>query len=117
MRNILVSMFVLVAGCGGGDQTASKVACDFSATESGVTVHSCSEIETDDIEGEEGQCKDSADLEATLVDGCSTDDVLGTCVLTRDKEPLTIYYYNAEGFTEEAAELICESVNGTWTAS
>ncbi|WP_437479073.1 hypothetical protein WME75_32225 [Sorangium sp. So ce1014] len=117
MRNILVFVFVLVVGCGGDDQAAGKVACELrSSNASGVTVHSCGEIETDDIGEQESQCKDSADLEATLVDSCSTDDVLGTCVLTRGEETMTMYYYRAEGFTEEAARLICEAMNGTWTA-
>ncbi|WP_438022651.1 hypothetical protein [Sorangium sp. So ce233] len=118
MRNILVFVFVLVAGCGGDDQAASKVACEFSSpTASGVTVHSCGEIETDDIDEQESQCKDSGDIEATLVDSCSTDDVLGTCVLTRGEETMTMYFYDAEGVTEEAAKMICEATNGTWTAS
>ncbi|KYF55933.1 hypothetical protein BE08_07695 [Sorangium cellulosum] len=111
-------MLVLAAGCGGGSEAASKVACAFSsATANGVTVHSCSEIDTDNIEEQESQCKDSGDLEATLVGSCSRDDVLGTCVLTRGEETMTIYHYNAEGFTEEAAKPICETMNGTWTAS
>ncbi|KYF72775.1 hypothetical protein [Sorangium cellulosum] len=118
MRNILAFVFVLVAGCGGEGQVAGKVACEFrSSAASGVSVHSCTEIEAGDIGEQESQCKDSGDLEATLVDGCSTDDVLGTCVVTRGGETMTMYYYHAEGFTEEAAKPSCEALNGTWTAS
>ncbi|KYF73283.1 hypothetical protein BE11_02300 [Sorangium cellulosum] len=118
MRNILVFVFVLVAGCGGEDQVGGKVACDFrSSTASGVTVHSCSEIDADDVGEQESQCKDSGGIEATLVDSCPADDVLGTCVLTRGEETMTTTYYNAEGFTEEAAKPICEALDGTWTAS
>ncbi|WP_433927248.1 hypothetical protein AB3662_29540 [Sorangium cellulosum] len=118
MRNSLVFMFVLVAGCGGEGQVAGKVACDFSSSAaSGVKVHSCSEVEADDIDEQESQCKDSGDVDATLVDSCSTEDVLGTCVVARGEETMTMTYYNAEGFTEEAAKPICEGLNGTWTAS
>lgn len=118
MRNILVSMFVLVVGCGGNDQAAGKVACEFRASAaSGVSFHSCGEIETDDIGDQESQCKDSGDVEATLVDSCSTDDVLATCLITRGEETMTMYYYHAEGVTEEVAKLSCDALNGTWTAS
>ncbi|MGK3987290.1 hypothetical protein WME99_29885 [Sorangium sp. So ce136] len=29
-------------------------------------------------------------------------------------ETMTMYHHNAEGFTEEAAKLIGEAMNGTW---
>ncbi|XXX77488.1 hypothetical protein WMF30_01765 [Sorangium sp. So ce134] len=117
MRNILFVVFVLIAGCGGDDQVAGNVACEFSATESGVTVRSCGEIDARDTDEQESQCKDDGNVKAKLVDRCSTDDVLGTCVLTRNGETMTMYYYNSERLTEDIVKPICEGVNGTWDAS
>jgi hypothetical protein len=117
MRNILITVFVFIAGCGGDAQVAGNVACDFTATASGATVHSCGEIEADGTGEPESQCKSSGDVKAKLVDGCSTEDVLGTCILTRDDETMTLYYYNSEALTEDVVKPICEVMNGTWTAS
>ncbi|AUX38169.1 MULTISPECIES: hypothetical protein [Sorangium] len=117
MRNILITVFVFIAGCGDDAQVAGKVACDFNGTASGVTVHSCGEIDDDGTGEQESQCKSSGDVEAKLVDSCSTDDVLGTCILTRDGGTMTLYYYESEMVTEDVVKPICEGVNGTWTAS
>lgn len=118
MRNIVIVAFVLIAACGGDAPASDDVAaCEFSAAASGVTVRSCGELETDDVDEQESQCKDSGNVKAKLVDRCSTDDVLGTCVLTRDGESMTLYYYNSEGLTEEIVLPIYEEANGTWTAS
>ncbi|MGK4000311.1 hypothetical protein [Sorangium sp. So ce1024] len=119
MRNILIVVFVFIAGCGGEAQDAQgagKVACEFNVTAGGATVRSCGEIETHDTDEQESQCKSSGDVEAELVDGCSTDDVLGTCVFTRDGETMTLYHYDSEVVTEDIAKPLCEAVNGTWTA-
>ncbi|WP_438015433.1 hypothetical protein WMF18_31800 [Sorangium sp. So ce315] len=117
MRNVLIVVFVFIAGCGGDAQVAGKVACEFNATAGGATVRSCGEIVVDDTGEQESQCKSSGDVEAKLVDGCSTDDVFGTCVLTRDGETMTLYYYDSEALTEDIAKPLCEELNGTWTAS
>ncbi|WP_437776959.1 hypothetical protein [Sorangium sp. So ce1097] len=117
MRNILVIVFVFIAGCGGDAQVAGKVACEYNTTDGSVTVRGCGEIETHDTGEQESQCKSSDDVEAKLVDGCSMDDVLGTCVFTRDGETMTLYYYKSEMVTEDVAKPLCETVNGTWTAS
>ncbi|WP_437923388.1 hypothetical protein WMF37_30700 [Sorangium sp. So ce291] len=117
MRNIVITVFVFIAGCGGDAQVAGKVACDFNATANGVAVHSCGEIDADGTGEQESQCKSSGNTEAKLVDSCSTDDVLGTCVFTRDGETMTLYFYNSEALTEDIAKPICDSTNGTWTAS
>lgn len=116
MRNVLIVVFVLIVGCGGEAPAARWVACEFTgSTPGGVTVRSCAELETDDPDKHESQCTDTSNLEAELVDRCSTDDVLGTCVLTGDGETMTTYHYETEFLTTDIVKPICEATNGTWT--
>ncbi|MDC0677617.1 hypothetical protein [Sorangium atrum] len=116
MSNVLIVVFMLIVGCGGEAPAASYVACEFTgSTPGGVTVRSCAELETYDADKHESQCKDTSNLEAELVDRCSTDDVLGACVLTGDGETMTTYYYEAGPLTADIVKPICDEVNGTWT--